>query len=127
MKIQRTYLGVGIGMIIVLIIAGYFSWKQYERYHRIQLEVQVLESERNRVESENSSLQERIEYLATDSFQEKESKERLNMRKEREFVIDIESSERGGREQENVDPQESTIVDEEMPNYKKWLQKFFNE
>lgn len=116
--------GVVLGMVIIFIIASYASWKQFERYSRIKAEVEVLVEERERVRKENESLKERINYFATENFQEQESKERLNMRKDNEYVVDIE------RIQKNDDveikaPENETVSEELLPNYKKWWAKLF--
>lgn len=111
-------------MAVVLLVAGYASWKQYERHGRIRSEVEVLEIEKERIRRENESLKERIDYFATENFQEQESKERLNMRKDNEYVVDIERFEI----QENTEAQseEQTLQNEEpLPNYKKWWIKIF--
>ena len=117
-------IGVLVAMLVVLLVAGYASWKQFERHSRIKAEVEVLEREKERVRKENESLKERIHYFSTESFQEQESKERLNMRKDREYVVDIEriqkdSEKEGGAESYTPKQEES------VPNYKKWWDKIF--
>ena len=111
-------------MGVILVVAGYASWKQYERHTRIKQEVAILEAEKERVRKENESLKERISYFKTENFQEQESKERLNMRKDNEYVVDIE---RVPVHTENTPRVTSTGVETEMeiPNYKKWWQKIF--
>ncbi len=121
---NRIRSGVIVGMAIVLIVAGYFSWKQYERYLRIKTEVAVLEVERERVRKENESLKERINYVATENFQEKESKERLNMRKDNEYVVDIEGVESTPQNSPKASAPADTSVTP-APNYKKWWSKVF--
>lgn len=116
--------GIIFGMIVVLAIAGYASWKQFERHSRIKKEVSILEAEKERVRKENESLKERINYFATENFQEQESKERLNMRKDNEFVVDIErmpSLASKTAPESNLSSQPSSRV----PNYKKWWEKIF--
>lgn len=113
-----------LGMVLIFLIASYASWKQFERHSRIKAEVAVLIEERERVRKENESLKERINYFATENFQEQESKERLNMRKDNEYVVDIE------RIQKNQDVkikslETNTASEETVPNYKKWWAKFF--
>lgn len=100
--------------------------KQYERHSRIKGEVAVLEAEKERVRKENESLKERISYFATENFQEAESKERLNMRKDNEYVVDIEQMPR----ENNASPKPASQEREnaaDVPNYKKWWEKFLNE
>ena len=114
---------VFIGMAIVLLIAGFASWKQIERHKRIKVDVAILEQERERVRKENESLKERIRYFSTENFQEQESKGRLNMRKDNEYVVDIE------RIEKNAEPEiktvKNTTTEAPIPNYKKWWEKIF--
>ncbi len=111
-------------MAVVLAVAGYASWKQYERHRRITAEVAILETERERVRKENESLKERINYFATENFQEQESKERLNMRKDNEYVVDIERAPSQTPETAKSDSA-LPVVTPHTPNYKKWWEKIF--
>jgi predicted negative regulator of RcsB-dependent stress response len=114
-----------IFMVIVLVIAGLFSWKQYERHQRIQVEVAVLEVQRERVQKENESLKERINYFATDEFKEQESKERLNMRKNNEYVVEIEQNALNKKENPEESNREKLNPTVPTPYYKKWWDKIF--
>lgn len=113
-----------VGMVIIFIIAGYASWKQFERHSRIKAEVAVLIKERERVRKENESLKERINYFATENFQEQESKERLNMRKDNEYVVDIERIQKNDESAAKAVESKATS-EEPLPNYKKWWAKLF--
>lgn len=121
---KTIHLFVIAGMAIVLIIAGYASWKEYERHSRIKSEVAILEAEKERIRKENESLKERISYFATENFQEQESKERLNMRKDTEYVVDIERVPNQTSVTEDKTQQESG-ENTYIPNYKKWWEKIF--
>lgn len=121
---SKINMAIGLAMLVVLLVAGYASWKQYERHSRIKKEVAILESEKERVHKENESLKERINYFATENFQEQESKERLNMRKDNEYVVDIE---RMPTDLSKAEPDTSLSPQEpsHTPNYKKWWEKIF--
>ncbi len=116
--------GVVLAMAVVLIVAGYASWKQYERHSRIKQEVAILETEKERIRKENESLKERISYFATENFQEQESKERLNMRKDNEYVVDIERIPEP-TPTNSKNPMPTVSSENEVPNYKKWWEKIF--
>lgn len=111
-------------MGLVLLVAGYASWKQYERHSRIKQEVAVLEAEKERVRKENESLKERISYFKTENFQEQESKERLNMRKDNEYVVEIERMPTHGESAPRTVSTDNT-AEVDIPNYKKWWEKIF--
>ncbi len=116
--------GVALAMAVVLVVAGYASWKQYERHSRIKQEVAILENEKERIRKENESLKERISYFATENFQEQESKERLNMRKDNEYVVDIERIPEP-TPTNSKNPMPAVSPENDMPNYKKWWEKIF--
>lgn len=123
---ERNLVNTGIlaAMAVVLVIAGYASWKQYERHARIKAEVAILETEKERIKKENESLKERISYFATENFQEQESKARLNMRNDNEYVVDIERVPNAMP----VTPKNTNSALSEnanIPNYKKWWEKIF--
>lgn len=116
--------GVLAAMAVVLVVAGYASWKQYERHSRITAEVAILETEKDRIRKENESLKERISYFATENFQEQESKARLNMRKDNEYVVDIERVP-GAAPVTAKSGSTALSEDANIPNYKKWWEKIF--
>ncbi len=120
----RLY-GVALFMMVVLCIAGFFSWKQYERNQKIQKEIAVLEAERARVQRENESLKNRINYFATEEFKEQEAKSRLNMRKSDEYVVEIQQSQTK-EEEKQVKRENGTSASSDDPYYKKWWEKFLS-
>jgi len=119
--------------IIALLGAGAFalwlSFQQYERSVRIQREIDTLRHEAERVERENATLSEKIEYFASPDFKEGEAKEKLGLRRQEEKVMAIEGDTAVGLKEEDV----SADVSEEIvrhvswndPNYLKWWQRFF--
>lgn len=121
-KNART--GIIVGMVIVFLGAGYASWKQFERYQRISAEVKALEAEEEKARKENESLKERIKYFETENFQEQESKERLNMRKDSEYVVEIERIQKKPETDVKIQGDPTTSL-ERVPNYKKWWEKLF--
>ena len=123
---------VRLGLIAILsagLAAGWASFGQYERSVRIQAEIDTLRREAERIERENATLSEKIEFFASPDFKESEAKEKLGMRRQEEKVVAIEGDMRLlPKESLGETPvmTESRSLDWDIPNYKKWWQRFFS-
>jgi len=111
--------GVAVGYVI------YVSGKEAYRGRRIEKEIELLREQAKRIEAENDDLKEKISYFDTDEFREKIAKEKLNMKKEDEKVVEIRPviSINGDEIEEPV--VSIPITATEIPNYKKWWNQFF--
>lgn len=119
-----------IGILIAGLAAGWTSYGEYERSVRIQAEIDTLRSEAERIERENATLSEKIEFFASPNFKESEAKEKLGLRRQEEKVVAIEGDMRLISMEETSEIEEKTddrSVDWEIPNYQKWWQQFFKE
>ncbi len=118
-----------LGLIVIIALglaAGWASYRQYERSVRIQAEIDVLRREADRVARENETLSEKIQYFASPNFKEEEAKEKLGLRRQEEKVMAIEGTTRIEAEKMSVtEPVESEKVAWEVPNYRKWWNRFF--
>ncbi len=97
--------------------------KERKRAAGIQKEIEVLVQEAAEVEREGNALKEKISYLSTEDFYEREAKENLNYQKEGEEVVIIR---RPIKDKESVEEGEvkGEIVEKE-PHYKVWWRYFF--
>ncbi|QQS60939.1 MAG: septum formation initiator family protein [Candidatus Moraniibacteriota bacterium] len=125
--------------IIILVIIGAFSgafflgrsgYEAYRKNQTIEEEIARLESEAKRLSVENEELEKKIVYFGTDSFTEREAKEKLNLKHPEEKVVLVK-----GRAVENLeeDPKKQdpkiTINGKEkdyIPLYKRWWTIFFS-
>jgi cell division protein FtsB len=119
-----------IAAVIILIgWAVFVSSKQIQRNRRIQEEVAALEREASKIQSENETLSERIDYLSSSDFREQEAKKKLGLKKTEEVLAVIKPSLEYNKDE---DAQNETIKnvsenqdETDMPNYKKWWKAFF--
>lgn len=105
---------------------GYFAIKENQRNKQIEKEISILREEAQKIRQNNHEMNEKIVYFETPQFQEKIAKEKLNLQKENENVAIIKPSPVSNeyyQEKENVPASEKKI--QEKPNYKKWIDYFF--
>lgn len=110
--------------IILATVISVSAVREAYRNKNIENEVQKLKKEANRIQSENSDLQKKIDYYSTPEFTERVSKDKMNMQKPDEGVIVVEQS----TEQKNSNSEESekvAVQAENKSNYRKWWDIFF--
>jgi cell division protein FtsB len=117
-------------VLIILMIFGYLVSKEISKKNKINDEIEVLKREAERIKKENMQLEERIVYLGSDEYREKEAKEKLNLQKPDEKLIIITQNspfkeEEARSEKENEKKNFYQKV-ESMSNLKKWWNYFFN-
>ncbi|MFA9262353.1 MAG: septum formation initiator family protein [Undibacterium sp.] len=129
MSFRSSWVRLGlIALIVAGLAAGWASFGQYERSVRIQAEIDTLRHEAERIERENATLSEKIEFFASPDFKESEAKSKLGLRRQEEKVVAIEGdmhllpSESASGSEENV---ETRMVRFDVPNYEKWWRRFF--
>lgn len=130
MAVQKYFMRVGIVGIVVLVSwMVYVSSKQIARNQRIEHEVALLAGEAEKIQRENETLSEKINYFSSANFREQEAKEKLGMKKSNEAVVAIQSrrevkkstSEGFGEEKQTSESSPRTT----HPNYRKWWDLFF--
>jgi cell division protein FtsB len=128
MKKVRIFSSILI--FLVLVAAGFVSYKAFKearRSQQIDKEIEALRQEAEKIRQDNSDLQEKIAYFETPDFQEKEAKEKLNFQKPDENVAvvkpvpETENLSTENKPDENQAPAET----EKITDYKKWWNKFF--
>lgn len=113
----------------LLLLSGWLymlSQKERVRDKTIGSEISRLETEAEKIAADTLSLKERIAYFSSDTFQEREAKEKLDYRHQDERVIVV----RPGRDGVSMtDPllpsSESRYNGEDMPNHRKWWRLFW--
>ena len=103
-----------IGMLgLVLFVTAKLFMQKYE----VQREIAALEERADRIQSENQELSELINYFQTDEYKERQAREKLNLKKEGEFVVVLpEIKDKGQVLGEQGD---------EKSNPQKWFDYFF--
>lgn len=116
--------------VVFLGISGIVAWKGYEKYRekeRVASQVSRLRDEAERIKSETAQLDERIAYMRTPEYAEREVKEKLNLKKPEESVAVVQSGSEKQREELGEKPSVSVepSVKTTEGNPKKWWDFFF--
>ncbi len=127
---SRVFIIIGICFLVFI---GFSLGKETYRNYQIEKEIQALEEEISSIEKNNDNLTHLIEYFKTESYQEKEARQKLGLQKEGEKVVVI--------TEENIEPEElemesaensvqafnqsEEIQKEEISNPRKWWNFIF--
>jgi cell division protein FtsL len=119
--------------ITVLCLAGIIFvsmsvWKEIKKKKEIQNEITTLQQEAEKISRDNSSLEEKIAYLGSEDYKEKEAKDKLNLQSPGENVVVIKQNaakiENSESKQDAIAPAPQEVIFE-AANYKKWWNYFF--
>lgn len=115
---------IGTGALAVL---TYASFKESQRNQQIEEKIVAMKEEAQKIKSNNESLREKIAYFETSQFQEGVAKEKLNLQKPGERVIIIKPSpyKEESFEENNKAKTEPLEEKNNLPNYRKWWNQFF--
>ncbi|MCD6149821.1 septum formation initiator family protein [bacterium] len=111
--------------VILAIFIIYISMKEIQRGRQIESEIETLRKEAEEIETSNHNLQEKISYFATQEFQERAAKEKLNLQKSDEKVVIVKPSVSREIIEENSADNIEENTEKEIPNYLKWYNQFF--
>lgn len=108
---------------------GTISYRFFQRTGVIRSEIRELENEAHRINQENTTLREKIEYFSSASFQEREAKDKLGLKKIYEQVIVVKAPPDTEEGTENYSiPIIGTgrVAEFHSPNYVKWWRMLFD-
>lgn len=107
--------------------AGWASYREYQRGARIQSEIDALQKEADRVDRENATLSEKIEYFASPDYQESVAKEKLGLRRQEETVLSVNIPEGDlvPARVMSIEERHDDRIMNTLPNYRKWWNHFF--
>lgn len=111
---------------IAAVYVIYAAGKEAYRGRKIEKEIETLRQQAQLMGLENKGLQEKISYLDTDEFREKIAKEKLNLKKEDERVVEVRPMMIIEDDQEEETIMQPTTPAPEVPNYRKWWNQFFS-
>lgn len=114
-----------IAGFFVLAAVTFFLAKEFYKKRQIQDEISKLEQEAARINRENLEIQEKIAYLQSRDYQEREAKDKLNLQNPGENVVVIKP---GVAKEQNMEI-ESENSPQPLPpsvsNPQKWWKYFF--
>ncbi len=113
---SKIFLIIAVIFTLLVLVA---SGREIVRRLQIEREIEKLENEVERLETENTELRGLIEYFQTESYAERQAREKLNLQKGGERAVII---------SENVSEEvslERARQEERKSNLKKWWDFFF--
>ncbi len=119
---------VFISVFGLAIWIGMASYRFFQRTGMIKSEIHELENEANRINQENATLREKIEYFSSPNFQEREAKDKLGLKKIDEQVVIVKAPTDTENKSEHFSiPMIGTgrTVEFRSPNYVKWWRTIF--
>lgn len=121
-----------MGIVFLSIFIGFRAYKEMNRNKKIADEILALQEESNRIDHESYALRNRIEYLQSDSFREREAKRVLEYQKSGEKVVFVRGQSFESKpeaNQNNFSSETSPITDmteeKSSSNFEKWYRYFF--
>jgi cell division protein FtsB len=121
--LSRIFLLVGVVALIFIAVAIY---REAYKKRQIQQQIGELQKEAERISRENSFTQEKIAYLESQDYKEKEAKDKLNLQNPDENVVIVEQGVVNKESQaEKNDSQVPAPVVQQIYNPLKWWDYFF--
>lgn len=111
-----------------MFFAGETVWEEMSKKRSIQSEIEELQQEAEKISRQNITLEEKISYLESMEYQEKEAKNKLGLQNPDENLVIIKPSiarEIGSVAEKPSVAEPSDRVEDSPPNYIKWWNYFF--
>lgn len=113
---------IGVAFVLVSV------WKEMKKKKEIQDKITELQQEAEKISRENSNLEEKIAYLGSDEYKQKEAKDKLNLQSPGENVVIIKKN--AAKEEVPREKQADSIFPSKdagiaTSNPKKWWNYFF--
>lgn len=112
------------GIVLAAVISS-SAVRQAYRSKKIENEVLALQEEARRIQNENETISQRIEYYSTPQFIERVSKDKMNLQKPDENVIVVNQRQVAGASDEKETEGPILAEEKDRPNYLKWWKLFF--
>jgi cell division protein FtsB len=109
-----TVLLSGVLIFVMVITARILVQKRV-----VDREIAKLQSQMDRIKKDNEELSSLIQYLNTPEYQEKEARDKLNLRKDGEYVVVLPQGDVASASQEQNNQNKPS-------NFKLWFNYFFN-
>ena len=108
-----------IALSAVLIFVMVITARIFVQKRVVDREIVKLQNQMERVKKDNEQLSSLIQYLNTPEYQERQAREKLNLKKDGEFVVVLPQGNTAGAEA-------TQTMAEKPSNYELWFNYFFN-
>ena len=116
---MKEFLKSRLGTVVlsgILLMVLFVTARVLAQKYQIDKQIKQLESRADQIKGENGQLSDLINYLSTPQFQEKQAREKLNLKKDGEIVVGLPV---------NQQDQETPPAVAQISNSKKWYYYFF--
>lgn len=102
----------------ILLIAMVFAARVLIQKHQVDSQIAKLQDQMNKIKQNNDQLTDLIQYFGTPGYQEQQAREKLNLKKNGEYVVGL---------PQNADSTDSaqTNAENNPSNLKQWFNYFF--
>lgn len=100
----------------VLLVVSLFSGRVIYQQYTVNKEIKELQNQAEKIKKDNEQLTELIKYFGTQEYSDKQAREKLNLKKEGEFVVGLPQD--SGNEQVASAPAQKS-------NLSQWFDYFF--
>jgi cell division protein FtsB len=115
-----------LGLLFLIAFISFALFEETYKKKQVSEEIRKLEEEAKKFEKENSQIKEKIAYLESRDFQEKEARDKLNLQGEGENLVVVKiNPQKNKAEEELAKNSEETRNYRQKPNWEKWRDYFF--
>ena len=115
--------------LAIVLFFGFNLGKEILKKQAIENEIQKLEQDLSKLDSEKSELTDLLNYIQTDSFIESEAKEKFNLAKQGESLLvipEIDVSDKSIATTKKEDQESDKVIAQNKSNVQKWWEYFFD-
>ena len=121
---------ISVGVLGASFFLSIPAFKEMQRSKAIEKEINALKEEAEKISKENNFLREQVQYLESDHYKERLAKDKLNLRNPGEKIVMVQPVSEKDKDIKGVTSDRVGGSDEKednnMSNFKKWWEYFFN-
>jgi len=116
------------GTFVVLVLLSISLGKEVYRSYQINQEISSVRADIAQLQQKNAELAHVIDYFKTDSYQEKEARQKLNLQKPGETAVAIPPAKANETDQDKIASAQAKVdhPDDNSSNAEKWWNYFFS-
>ena len=108
-----------------VLFVAFAIYRETNKKIQVEKEIEALKEEAERIKKDNTELSDKLSYLGSRDFQEKEAKDKLNLQTPSENLVIIKPSLTKPQESEETKEPEKVEVTIKKSNIQKWWEYFF--
>jgi len=112
--IRTKWATAGLALLLLMVSVGLS--KMLRQKYEVNREIKKLQTRADEIQKENEELTELIKYYNTPEYTERAARDKLNLKKEGEFVVSLPPAE---------EPKDGSAKQDNLSNPQKWFNYFF--